>query len=159
MFKFVILTVLCWIGLCVLGVIFISDQRKKSLSLRSFVKLAKNQSPEKWTIRQCTENSGFYKTDEEPKEYSTQTADFCLKIGKYPRKKIKNNEEITYYSYRMFVSTKGVATIFEDNKKIAKAYYQIDQECKRMEKIIKKWQKSDARIRKVISWFRPSTTV
>lgn len=148
MFKFIILIALCWLGLFVLGVIFISERRKKTLLLRSFVRLAKNRSPERWTIRECIEDSGFYEIDGESREYYTEIAGFCLTIGKYPKKKRKNGEEIICYSYRMFVSTKEVCTIFQDDKRITRAYNQIDQEHKRREKVIKKLLGSDARIEK-----------
>jgi hypothetical protein len=147
MFKFFVLTVLCWVGLFVLAVIFISDRRKKALLLRSFVKLAKNQSPEKWTVEDV-EGSGFYEIKEQPREYSIEISGFCLRIGRYPRNRTKNGDKITYYCHRMFVSRENRADAMFEGLKIAKTYNQIHQERRKMEKIIEKWQKLGARIRK-----------
>ena len=149
MFKFVVFDMFCWLGLCAMGVIFISDRRKKSLSLRSFLKMAKNRSPEKWVVKEDVEDSGFYEIDGLAGEYSTEIAGFCLKIGKYPIfKKSKNGKEIICYSYRMFALTKRIVRIFQDDKRIAKAYNQIHQERRRMERVIEKWRKGGARIEK-----------
>jgi len=121
MFNFIVFSIFCWFGLCVLSTIFISRQRKKTLLLRSFLKVAGNQNPGKWVA-----DKGL------PREYSIETTGFFLKIGKYLRKKTKNGKEITYYSYRMFVSTReGFNTIFNNNKRIAKTYNRIYRERKK----------------------------
>jgi len=138
MFNFIVFSIFCWFGLCVLCTILISQKRKETLLLRSFLKIARNQNPGKWVA-----DKGL------PREYSIETAGFFLKIGKYLRKKTKNGKEITYYSYRMFVSTReGTSTIFNDNRRIAKTYKQIDQEYERMEKTIGKRQKLSAKVKR-----------
>jgi len=59
MFKFMILDIFCWFGLCVFCIIFISKRRKETSTLRSFLKMARNQSPGKWVVENV-EDSGFY---------------------------------------------------------------------------------------------------
>ena len=144
---FISFAIFCWISLIFFLIKFASQQRKKTFLLRSFLKMARNQSPERWTVKEDTEDSGFYEIDRQAREYSTETADFFLKIGKYSR-----------YSYQMFISTKEekeekeeigtIFTIFNGSRKIAKTYKQIDQERRRMEKIIEKWQGLGAKVRK-----------
>ena len=141
-FVFIVFSISCWFGLCAMFIIFISRKRNETLSLRSFLKMARNQNPQKWVV------SGL------PREYSTETAGFFLRIGKYPKIEKKNDHKIICYSYRMFVSTKqGIGTIFDDSKKIAKTYKQIHQEPERMKEILEKWKrkKSGAKIRTPVS--------
>lgn len=147
MFKFLIFSVFCLFGLCAMGVNFISQRRKKTLTLRSFLKMARNQDPRKWVVEDI-EDLGLYEINGLFREYSTQINGFCLRIGKYPRIKKENSNETTSYSYRMFVSTKrGFGRTFNNDKRIAKTYKRINQERRRMEKIIKKFQKLGARIK------------
>ena len=140
--------------MCVLCTILISQKRKETLLLRSFLKIARNQNPGKWVVNETMEDSGFYEVDGLHREYSTETANFHLKIGKYLKKKRKNGDETICYSYRMFISTKGkeeistIFTIFNDNRRIAKTYKQIDQKYKRMEKTIGKQQKLNAKVKR-----------
>ncbi|OGZ17656.1 MAG: hypothetical protein A2V72_02615 [Candidatus Nealsonbacteria bacterium RBG_13_37_56] len=144
MTVFISFAIFCWISLIFFLIKLAFQQKKKTLLLRSFLKMARNQNPEKWAMKENTEDSGFYKIDGLAREYSTETAGFFLKIGKCSR-----------YSYRMFISTKtekeaigAIFTIFNDNKKIAKIYKRIDRERRRMEKIIEKWQRLGAKVKK-----------
>lgn len=119
--EFMIFSMFCWFGLVALCAIFTFQQRKKTLLLRTFARMAKNQSPEKWTTTESTEGL--------PREYSTKIVGFSVVIDKYP--------SVPYY-YRMFVSKEnGVYAIFE-GWRIAKTYKQVDQERRRTEKIIGK---------------------
>jgi len=145
MFNFIVFSIFCWFGLCVLCTILISQKRKETLLLRYFLKIARNQNPGKWVIRKYMGNSRFYKIDGLPREYSIETDNFCLTIGKY----LKNNDKTICYFYRMFISTReGTSTIFNDNRRIAKTYKQIDQKYKRMEKTIGKQQKLNAKVKR-----------
>ena len=87
--------------------------------------MARNQNPEKWVVEDI-KDSGFYKINGLPREYFTWINGLYLRIGKYPRIKKENNDEVICYSYQMFVSTKkGIGTIFNDSRKIAKTYNRI----------------------------------
>lgn len=140
MFKFVIFSIFCWFCLCALAVFFICQKRKKTLLLRSFIRMAKNQSPEKWM---ATENAEGL-----PRQYSTTIAGFYVVIEKYPEKKERNNDETIYYSHRMSISRENMVYAIFDGWRIAKTYQQVDRERRRTERIIEKWRRSNAKTEK-----------
>lgn len=131
MIEFIVFDIFCWFGLCALAVFFIYQKRKKTWLLRTFVRMAKNQSPEKWT---ATENAGGL-----PRQYSTTISGFCVVIVKYPS---------IPSSYRMFVSKENRAYSIFNGRKVEKTYNQIDQERRRTERIIEKWRRPNAKTEK-----------
>jgi len=96
---------LCWIGLIVFVIKFFSRQRNKTLLLRSFIRIAKNQSPERWVKEKITENSGLY--------YSTGVNGFCFKIEARP---------VSSCHRRMFVSGKTNINMILSGSKIEELY-------------------------------------
>jgi len=138
MIEFIIFDIFCWFGLCALIVFFIYQKRKKTLLLRTFVRMAKNQSPEKWTATESAEGL--------PREYSTKIAGFCLVIGKYPKK--DNGNGVICYSYRMFISRENGADAIFSGSRITRTYKQVDGARRKTEKTIDKWRRLSAKVKK-----------